>query len=307
MADLAVIVQAVDFIEAHLRKPTDVAAMAEAVSYSLYYFCRTFKAGTHHTPYDYLMRRRVAEAARDLLRSDRKIIDIALDYQFNNPETFSRAFRRVLGVSPSEWRERGEAGYRRLMPRLTEAHVVHIRRGAPWRPVIEDWPAFDLVGVMTLEPDAGATTPTATGAAARAAAWAWLRQALDAPNAAWDDCYGLTYYAPTAGAVTAGAIGRIYMVGVKSAPALAQGRALVVKPIPALRYIRFTHRGTARDVGLTLDYIYHTWMPQADVDAQTPPRPALSLYLEHFGATFPGDEYEGREWDILVPIGLLET
>jgi AraC family transcriptional regulator len=298
MVDLEVIARAVDFIEAHLRAPVAVAQMAEVASYSLYYFCRMFKASTHHTPYDYLMRRRVTEAARDLVSdSDRKIIDVAFDYQFNNPETFSRAFKRVLGVSPSEWRSRDAPGERWGMPRLTEAHLSHICRGGPWRPEIEDWPAFDLVGVMTL----------ASNTAARTAAWAWLRRALADDNAVGGDYYALTYEMTENAAAGVTMPGRFYMAGVQSAPALAQGRALIVKPMPPMRYVRCTHRGTAREVGLTLDYIYHTWIPQADVDGQGAPRPALPLYLEHFGAVLPPSDTEMGTWDVLVPIALDEA
>lgn len=82
--------QAVDFIEDNLKEAIAVADVADAVSYSLYHFCRTFNQATHHTPYDYLMRRRLSLAAQELLQTDKKIIEIALDYQFNSPETFSR-------------------------------------------------------------------------------------------------------------------------------------------------------------------------------------------------------------------------
>ena len=83
MSQLDSMYAAVEFIEANLRSPIRVADMAASVSYSLYHFCRTFNAAVRHTPYDYLMRRRLTESARELVESDRKIIDIACDYQFN--------------------------------------------------------------------------------------------------------------------------------------------------------------------------------------------------------------------------------
>jgi AraC-like DNA-binding protein len=179
MNDITVMARAVDFIEAHLREPVAVADMAAAVAYSLYHFCRTFKAATHFTPYDYLMRRRVAEAAREVLESERKLIDIAFDYQFNNPETFSRAFKRVMGMQPTQWRKQDAAGerrcgYRQVMPRLTAAHLEHLYHGAPWRPTVEVRPALNLTGVMTLNDD-------------RAAAWAGLRREMAACGLAETD------------------------------------------------------------------------------------------------------------------------
>ena len=120
---LAAACAAIDFIEDNLKESITVADMAEAASYSLYHFCRTFASVTHHTPYDYLMRRRLSESARELAESERRIIDIALDFGFNNPETYSRAFKRMFGLQPTECRKQGGIERRLLMSRLTPAHV----------------------------------------------------------------------------------------------------------------------------------------------------------------------------------------
>ncbi len=61
--------RAVQYIEAHLQSETDIAQIAEAVGYSLFYFIRTFDQVVQHTPYDYLMRRRLTEAALTLGRA----------------------------------------------------------------------------------------------------------------------------------------------------------------------------------------------------------------------------------------------
>ena len=84
MPDLALIAQALDFVELNLKEPIAVADMAGAVGYSLYHFCRTFNQATHHTPYDYLMRRRLAESAQTLLQTDEKINGNAL-FVLNDP------------------------------------------------------------------------------------------------------------------------------------------------------------------------------------------------------------------------------
>ena len=92
MSSVATMIQAVEFIEAHLREDIAVADISDRVSYSLYHFCRMFNRIVHHTPYDYLMRRRLSESARELVETDKKIIEIAFDYRFNSPETYSCAF-----------------------------------------------------------------------------------------------------------------------------------------------------------------------------------------------------------------------
>jgi len=61
------ILRAIDLVEERLHQSVTVAAMAEAAGYSLYHFCRVFSKYTRHTPYDYLMRRRMTLAATEVV------------------------------------------------------------------------------------------------------------------------------------------------------------------------------------------------------------------------------------------------
>ena len=142
---------AIQFIESHLLESITVADIAAAAGYSLYHFIRTFNQTVRHTPYDYLMRRRLSLAASQLLETERRVIDIALDAQFNNHETFTRAFGRVFGISPTSWRERGFADHRLLMPRLEGDYLAYLNA-----------PAFEPPSLTSLEGEiilAGLMTP----------------------------------------------------------------------------------------------------------------------------------------------------
>jgi AraC family transcriptional regulator len=129
MSNIPAMIQAVEFIEDNLTEDIAVADVADAVSYSLYHFCRMFNSVIHHTPYDYLMRRRLSESARELVETNKKIIEIAFDYQFNSPETYSRAFKRMFSVQPYQWRKRESIDRRSLMSRLTAEHIQHMNKG----------------------------------------------------------------------------------------------------------------------------------------------------------------------------------
>ncbi len=72
MTHLETMSAAIDFMEAHLQDEITLADVADTVSYSLYHFSRVFSETVHHTPYDYLMRRRLSESAHDLLETDKK-------------------------------------------------------------------------------------------------------------------------------------------------------------------------------------------------------------------------------------------
>jgi AraC family transcriptional regulator len=96
--------QTLQFIEEHLRDQISVADMADHCGYSIYHFIRLFNHFSRQTPYDYLIRRRLSEALKDLRNTKRSITDLTYDYCFETPESFSRAFKRVFGLLPSSYR-----------------------------------------------------------------------------------------------------------------------------------------------------------------------------------------------------------
>jgi len=128
MTKLEPINRAITFIEDHLRTAINVAAMAEVAAYSLYHFCRMFSKYTRHTPYDYLIRRRMTLAAHDVIMTDRKIVDIALEYQFESHEGFTRAFQRIFGTAPTNARAQRVVPASRCLPRLTDDHLICLQR-----------------------------------------------------------------------------------------------------------------------------------------------------------------------------------
>jgi len=141
--------RAVEFIEAHLQKEITVADIAVAVGYSLFHFVRTFDRIVQHTPYDYLMRRRLSEAARTLATCERRIIDISQDYCFNNHETFSRAFKRMFAVQPNQWREKSHGKSASLMPPLTLQDLRYTNQDSFEPPDIVEFKKIPLYGLMT--------------------------------------------------------------------------------------------------------------------------------------------------------------
>jgi len=127
---------ALTFIEDHLQEDIAVGDVAAAAGYSLYHFIRTFNQMVQHSPYDFLMRRRLSESARELLRSDRRILDIAMDYSFTSHETFSRAFKRMFDLQPSQWREHPRKHEQVLLPRLSDEYLAHINHADFVRPAL---------------------------------------------------------------------------------------------------------------------------------------------------------------------------
>jgi len=97
-----------DAIDRAYSDPLDIANLAKIASVSEAHFIRTFRATFGETPHRYLQRRRVERAMFKLTETERSITDICLDVGFNSLGTFSRTFRDVVGVAPTEYRERAE-------------------------------------------------------------------------------------------------------------------------------------------------------------------------------------------------------
>lgn len=92
-------------IQANLEGDLSLAALSRKAGLSPFHLQRAFKAAIGETPKAYTERLRLERAAFRLLTQDATLLDIALDCGFQNHETFSRAFQRRFGHTPSSYRE----------------------------------------------------------------------------------------------------------------------------------------------------------------------------------------------------------
>ena len=101
----------IEYIDAYLDTDLSLAQMAKAVHTSAYHFARQFKAATGVPPHQYVVARRV-ERAQQLLREsdDLSLAEVATDVGFSDQSQFSTHFRRVVGVTPREFRKSARIG-----------------------------------------------------------------------------------------------------------------------------------------------------------------------------------------------------
>lgn len=135
--------KAIDFMERNLLEDLTIEKIAKEAHASPFHFQRTFAILTDMSVGDYLRKRRLTLAAEELCRTDAKIVDLALKYGYDTPESFAKAFRRQHGITPSE--ARNNQGKLQAYNRLV---IQVILKGAePMKYRIVEKEAFQAVGV----------------------------------------------------------------------------------------------------------------------------------------------------------------
>ncbi len=96
--------KAIDYVEEHLTETIDYEAVAAQSFSSSYHFQRVFSILCGFTLGEYIRRRRLSLAGAELASGKIKVIDAALKYGYESPDSFAKAFQRFHGVLPSQVR-----------------------------------------------------------------------------------------------------------------------------------------------------------------------------------------------------------
>jgi AraC family transcriptional regulator len=282
MSVQASILRAIDLFEDRLRQPVRVAEAAEAAGYSLYHFCRLFSQTTRLTPYAYLMRRRLSQAAQDLLQTRRRVLDIALNYQFNSSEAFGRAFQRMFAVLPSRLRRIGVVDRRQMLPRFTSDYLTALE-GLSLTAEKVDHPAIEIAGWMApCSQDKLDFIPL------------WERVMGEIANAAGNRPdpyqpadisarYGLLLYPhdwQTEGCLA--------FAGVPAEELMGTQVRLAKMVLPENVYACFACESRESHLSFILEHLFHTWMPHSHL----PTLPDIVLFKR----------VDPDSWLVLLPI-----
>lgn len=135
--------KAIDYMEEHILDNITIEDIAKQANVSPFHFQRTFMILTGMSVGEYLRRRRLTLAAQELCSTNSKIIDIAYKYGYDTPESFSKAFRKQHGVSPSEARK--GMGILKSYNRLTIQ--INLKGAEPMKYRIVEREAFQVAGV----------------------------------------------------------------------------------------------------------------------------------------------------------------
>ncbi|MHB1394879.1 MAG: AraC family transcriptional regulator [Clostridia bacterium] len=139
---------ALNYIEENLTDEIDFKEVARLALCSEYHFKRMFSFLAGVTLSEYIRRRRLTLAAFELNDSSIRIIDVAIKYGYSSPDSFTRAFQGLHGVTPSEARNNGQS--LKAYPPMT--FQLSIKGGSEMNYRIVEKEEFRIVGLKKRVP-----------------------------------------------------------------------------------------------------------------------------------------------------------
>ena len=242
---------------------------------------------TDVTVAEYVRRRRLTLAAQELVTSGDKIIDIALKYGYDTPESFARAFRKIHGITPSAAREPGVS--LKVYPRLSFQITLKGEREMNYK--IVQKPAFKVIGK-------GIRVSSQDGANLKRIPEFWwecyqngfsakLEQMADKTGVTGECKLGICMESEPEG------MGFLYFIGVEDTKGLLP-EGFTQKEIPAATWAIFETVGAMPDAMQNLSKrIYGEWFPSTGYER------AGDLDMEVYP---PGKDDEHYRSEIWIPV-----
>lgn len=99
------IMDVIDYINRNIEKDITIEEISNVSGYSPSHFYKLFTSITGFTVKEYIRNKRLYEAAKKLVKTDNRVIDIAMDANFQSHEVFTRAFTSLYGIPPLKYRK----------------------------------------------------------------------------------------------------------------------------------------------------------------------------------------------------------
>lgn len=279
------------FIENHLNQNFTVEDAAREAGYSYYHFNRQFTALLGESVGSYIKKRRLSDASRELLYTQRRILDIALDHGFESSEAFSRAFKAVYQVSPVFYRKNRLDIIISQKPRIDQRLLSHLTNNLTVHPRLVELPHILTAGIRGRTNLRDNRVPQL---------WNQFQSLLPLiPNSvphgrAFGICEscgeGNSLYTMNSDII----FSEVAAVEVLAAVPLPP--PLIHKTIGGGRYAVFTHTGTLRTLSLSFQYIWGTWSLSSQ--EQLDEREDFELYDDRY----LGFDHPDSQIDIYIPI-----
>lgn len=128
MKNLDILILALEYIEENLETEINVQKVADHCFTSLSALQKTFRYAFHCSIKDYIIRRRLSCAAKALADEGTSVLDAAVRFGYGSSESFSRAFKKFWGISPSEFQKTRR--FSQITPKLSVPKTLPIEEGS---------------------------------------------------------------------------------------------------------------------------------------------------------------------------------
>ena len=273
---------ACDYISQHLDESLSLEKLSEVACCSKYHFHRLFVAGVGISITKYTQLARLKRASfRLAFEQQIKIIDIALEAQFDSPEAFSRAFKRTFTQSPSEFRSK---------PNWPNWHTqfefsLPDKKVCPMNVNIVDFKA-QPVALLTHQGSANTLMNTA------AKFIEWRKESGFSPVKT-SRTYGIPYSDP---ATTEDHAFRFDFAGSITRPITENSQGVRNGEIPAGRCAVVRHNGSHDTISDMVYYVYREWLVQSGEEVRDFP-----CFFHYLNLIHEVDECD-LQTDIYLPI-----
>lgn len=277
-----------EHIDTHLGEgELTVDRLSGLAAFSKYHFHRQFSAlfgiGVHR----YVQLVRLKRASYHLaFRADKRILDVALDSGYESHEAFSRAFKKLVGQTPSEFREQPQwEPWHALYQPLTTMRMETMKTDNPAREV--KVLLFEETRVAALEHRGAANL---VGNSVRQFI-EWRRQNHVPPQAS--ATFNVHHTEP---GEEAHAEYHLDICAATNRPVTENPFGVVAKTIPGGRCAVLRHVGSEATIGETVRYLYGTWLPGSGEELRDFP-----LYFQRI-RFFPDVPEHEAVTDVFLPI-----
>ncbi len=281
--------RALQFIESRLRQPVTLDEVAEQACYSKYHLIRLFQAVMGDTVMEYLRKRRISESGTDLIKTNLSILDIALAYQFESQEAYSRSFQQVFGMPPGHFRKKGHRHITFDRFTLSQEHLEIISNFIPMEPKIVEIESKQLVGQRCITKLADNQIP---------GLWrGFMPRRQEVKNQVPNQFYSVQHYLQQ---ITMDQFNPMTdyeswaCVEVTSEAELPEG--MESRTLDGGLYAVFIHKGPTASFKNTFDFIHFEWMPKSGyvMDQRD--------HFEIMGPKYLGPAHPDSEEEIWIPI-----
>jgi AraC-like DNA-binding protein len=122
------LLRARDYMDRHYAEPLDLDEIAARAHASKAHFVRAFRATFGETPHQYLLTRRLERAKHLLHTTQMPVTEVCLEVGLQSLGSFCSSFKRVIGVTPTQYRATAQAAD--LRARVPGCHVMAFTRPA---------------------------------------------------------------------------------------------------------------------------------------------------------------------------------